>query len=133
MRAYAAFGVLAFHLNIPLFKYGWIGVNAFFMLSGFLITNILLESVDSENFFKTFYARRALRIFPIYYLALSFVVAYAIFGNKSIEDLNYYIFYVQNYKLAWNNWNIDFPPLFNHTWSLALEEQFYLVFPALLE
>lgn len=129
LRGYAALAVLLYHLQHPLFSYGWIGVPAFFILSGYLITNILLDTKKANNYFKAFYIRRALRIFPIYLLTFILVVLYGYLNQEHINDWFYYILYIQNYKLAWHNWNIDFPSFFNHTWSLAVEEQYYLLFP----
>jgi peptidoglycan/LPS O-acetylase OafA/YrhL len=133
LRAYSVIGVLLFHANISShFYYGWLGVQVFFIISGYLITTILLDSKDSKNFFKIFYARRILRIFPIYYLALIFTVIFAFIINSSIKDIWYYLLYIQNYRLSWVNWNPQFPPLLNHTWSLAIEEQFYLFWPLMI-
>src|SRR5580698_9965638 len=82
LRGLAIFSVLCFHmlvaeslpprgigkLIIPIAKMGWAGVDLFFVLSGFLITGILLRARTATNYYKVFYARRVLRIFPVYYL-----------------------------------------------------------------
>lgn len=134
LRAYAALAVLAYHTAITAFWLGWTGVHFFFVLSGFLIVSILLDSKDAENYFKVFYARRFLRIFPIYYLALFSVTIVAIMAKRDISSFFWYLFYAQNFKLAFHNWNITtFPHWLNHTWTLAIEEQFYILFPLLVK
>jgi peptidoglycan/LPS O-acetylase OafA/YrhL len=129
LRAYAVIVVMLFHTNISYFRYGWIGVPIFFVLSGFLITNILIKSKGSLNYFSVFYIRRFLRIFPIYYLALFFVLLFAIYKKEHYNDWFYFAIYVQNFILSYNQWGIDFPAMFNHTWSLGIEEQFYCFWP----
>jgi peptidoglycan/LPS O-acetylase OafA/YrhL len=116
---------------------GWIGVDLFFVLSGFLITGILCETLGKRHFFRNFYLRRTLRIFPVYYatLLVAFIVipaAFAISGGyaKLLGDQLWYWFYAMNLNLAWNGWPEFFA--FSHFWSLAVEEQFYLVWPLLI-
>ena len=115
--------------------YGWMGVDLFFVLSGFLITGILLDTKNSEEYFRNFYARRCLRIWPLYYctLLLMFVVipfvrpseAHNVFDAKSMPWWSYLV-YLQNFL-------VPIPTratgLLGVTWSLAVEEQFYLVWP----
>ncbi len=116
----------------------WIGVDLFFVLSGFLITSILLKAKGSEGFFRIFYARRALRIFPLYYL----FVAFSIFVVPQIEyfrpwgipnaidDQWWYWLYGSNIFSAIQG---KLPhPFLGPTWSLAIEEQFYLVWPVVV-
>lgn len=129
LRAYSALGVLAFHTDLGYFWYGWVGVQFFFVLSGFLITGILLDSREASNYFSTFYARRSLRIFPVYYLLLFIVILVSIHDKANIDDLGYFIFYLQNFHLSYHYWVVAFPGYMNHTWSLAIEEQFYIFFP----
>src|SRR5580693_4277174 len=74
LRGIAVLSVVAFHLGVPLFSLGWTGVTLFFALSGFLISGILMDSRTSQNYFTTFYARRALRILPLYYGTLVVVM-----------------------------------------------------------
>lgn len=130
LRAFAVLAVLAYHLNLKGFSLGWTGVLLFFVLSGFLITGILLDSKDRPGYFRNFYLRRALRIFPIYYLALGTVAVVAVWQRENLADLGYYLTYTQNYLLGFTNFTADFPTMFNHSWSLAVEEQFYLLWPA---
>ncbi len=114
------------------FGYGWIGVDLFFVLSGFLITGILLATRTAENYLRSFYARRTLRIFPIYYatLVLVFIVA-ALFPRIAqvppVGDRWLYFVYLTNWIAVFRN---AWPPnVVGHFWSLAIEEQFYLVWP----
>ncbi|MGB0768211.1 MAG: acyltransferase family protein [Phycisphaeraceae bacterium] len=121
---------------------GWIGVDLFFVLSGFLITGILVDAKGNKGYFKTFYMRRFLRIFPLYYAAI-FVMLVLLplvagllgldqrfpAGFSSLEktsDAQLWLWlYLQNYVAA--NYS-----MFNHFWSLAVEEHFYLFWPLLV-
>jgi peptidoglycan/LPS O-acetylase OafA/YrhL len=128
-------GVLVHHLESMLHR-GWMGVQLFFVLSGFLITRILLETQDSPGYFSSFYSRRALRIFPLYYATLIFLFLLlpALGQTPALlaEDMPFS-------RQAWlwtylSNWTGPrglgggSPPVF-HFWSLAVEEQFYLLWP----
>ncbi|EFX3898369.1 acyltransferase [Salmonella enterica subsp. enterica serovar Techimani] len=133
LRAFSVLGVMLYHLGIPGFGMGWLGVSFFFVLSGFLITRILIETKESENFFSNFYIRRSLRIFPLYYLYILVVFIYcSCLGIQGTQNWLYYIFYVQNYTMAWNNFLYVPGQEFGHTWSLAVEEQFYLLWPLVM-
>ena len=119
----------------------WTGVDLFFVLSGFLITGILLDSRGSERYFTTFYARRTLRIFPLYYLVLllAFVVLPkfpalhpVLLGQVGQVDLPPqwpYWLYLTNFSIADGGWVHGWVDV---AWSLAIEEQFYLVWPLLI-
>src|SRR5688572_17146215 len=116
----------------------WSGVDLFFVLSGFLITGILLDTRDSERYFTTFYARRTLRIFPLYYLVLflAFVVLpqypavnSVLVGSDNSPAQWPYWFYVTNFSIADGRWAHGWADV---AWSLAIEEQFYLVWPLLI-
>lgn len=121
-------------------SWGWCGVDLFFVLSGFLITGILLDAKgdDTGNYFKSFYARRAVRIFPLYYGAVTFVAIAMLFprvshffGFDEIRgSLGWMFAYLSNFYISFHNKN-DFGPI-GHFWSLAVEEHFYLVWPALV-
>lgn len=113
--------------------FGANGVDLFFVLSGFLITGILFDSLPDPGFFRKFYARRILRIFPLYYGVLGiFALAALIFGLNFHHELLSLALYLQNsYLIAQPIRNYGGPtglPL-GHFWSLAIEEQFYLVWP----
>ncbi len=106
---------------------GWCGVDLFFVLSGFLITGILIDAKGSKDYFRAFYLRRTLRIFPLYFAFLAF---YFLFLNPPrivVENAGWYFFFLSNYFIAGRG---TFPdPVVDPTWSLAVEEQFYLVWP----
>lgn len=115
------------------FSMGWTGVDLFFVLSGFLITGILADARETPHRFRTFYARRALRILPLYYgfILLLFVVPPLVgaraYTTPLAEQLPYWL-YLQNFRPLTGP-ALDFA---SHLWSLAIEEQFYLVWPLLV-
>lgn len=117
-----------------LFDFGWMGVQLFFVLSGFLITGILLDSRDEPHQWRNFMARRVLRIFPLYYgtLLVLFLVlpwlgwqpeAY----RQDVKNQLWEWLYLENWSIAIGN-ESQLP----HFWSLAVEEQFYLLWPLVL-
>ena len=141
LRAIAILLVFASHSDLV--EFGWVGVQLFFVLSGFLITGILLDMKDSlpaGKYFTKFYGRRFLRIFPLYYfyLALMAVVAYWLIAADFrpgpmkifLDQVWYAVLYVYDffYRAPW------FEPsqFLDHFWSLSVEEQFYIVWPLLL-
>jgi peptidoglycan/LPS O-acetylase OafA/YrhL len=115
---------------------GYTGVDLFFVLSGFLITGILLDARGTPHYFRNFYARRALRILPLYYgVVLALVVVLPLF-HQSTESLRtlqhnqaWYWFYAVNFI-----WRVPgaTPYYTGHFWSLAVEEQFYLIWPVIV-
>ena len=116
------------HFLTALGRLTWSGVDLFFVLSGFLIGGILLDESESANRFRTFYLRRAFRILPIY-LVICFTVEFSllILGLRERSMPWYsYLSFTQNIWMAWHN---TFDPLLSYTWSLAVEEQFYLTLP----
>ncbi len=113
---------------------GWIGVNLFFVLSGFLITGILYDTKGSAHYFRQFYARRVLRIFPLYYgaLAMFLIILPALFPEHWVlrdlkADAGWYWSYLYNWKVATTGYLAS--SALGHFWSLAVEEQFYLFWP----
>ena len=145
LRAIAVLMVIAWHyIGVPdgphfwlwrIFYLGHFGVDLFFVLSGFLIATILLENRQSETFFSSFYGRRALRIWPIYYVMCALCFAGWLSGVSPtlfegvvpgwtylIGIQNFWMAKLQNFGVFW----------LAGTWSLAIEEQFYLVFPPLV-
>jgi peptidoglycan/LPS O-acetylase OafA/YrhL len=114
---------------------GWMGVQLFFVLSGFLITGILLDTRGAKNYWSGFMARRALRIFPLYFgvLAITFwgLPAIGVSGAMLEHDRAHQI-WLWTYLSNWVEPHGLGSDLFPHFWSLAIEEQFYLVWPLLL-
>jgi len=132
-QRYIASSNVGLRATKALFEYGWVGVDLFFALSGFLITGILLDTRKSQNYFSAFYARRVLRIFPLYYMALLAVLAAAAVIKPTptaiplAADRKLYFIYLTNWLVLWKGqWG---PNVIGHFWSLAVEEQFYLVWP----
>jgi peptidoglycan/LPS O-acetylase OafA/YrhL len=144
LRGIAILAVLISHFGLfplgsrwhVLDEAGWAGVDLFFVLSGFLITRILLQTRARQDYFARFYARRTLRIFPLYYassLLIAFVLpALGLIGRQIERGYEWAPFlYLQNYLPE----SILAPPTGNLliiTWSLCIEEQFYLLWPALV-
>jgi len=119
---------------INYFFFGWLGVDLFFVLSGYLITDILLRARDRNEGLSHFYIRRILRIFPLYYLTL--ILFLVIFPSLNLfqSSLRYY---TNNQVWLWTflqNWLYIIKPtsethILHHLWSLAVEEQFYILWP----
>lgn len=110
----------------------WIGVDLFFVLSGYLITGILLRSKGESGYFRIFYMRRFLRIFPLYYgCLLTAWLAAALVRPDAIPrfDFGWNLTYLANLRLALHGW--AWRPV-SHLWSLSVEEQFYLVWPTII-
>ena len=127
LRGIAVLSVMAAHYGVPWAQNGWLGVDLFFVLSGFLITSIL--ATEWQRFgaidFRAFYMRRALRLFPALWLMLGVVGLFVPFE------------YIASTLLYVNNWAIGLEvlpltPWLGHVWSLAIEEQFYLIWPLVL-
>lgn len=119
-------------------RFGWSGVDLFFVLSGFLITGILLDNRDQPHYFRNFYARRTLRIFPLYYFVIFFativipLLPFAwtyLFPIESWTKPLYWL-YLSNFAIVFSG--DDANDMLGLTWSLAIEEQFYLVWPILV-
>lgn len=151
IRALAIFAVMCTHAGglfpptrggiavMHVFGYGWAGVDLFFVLSGMLITGILLDTKGAPGYYRSFYARRTLRIFPLYYVALFvLVLAPAVHGwitrgvpVNAAGHVGLWT-YTSNIQMVLSE---SSRPMTNYTfpfWSLAVEEQFYLVWPLLV-
>jgi peptidoglycan/LPS O-acetylase OafA/YrhL len=107
-------------------SHGWLGVDLFFVLSGFLITGILLDSRESKHYFRNFYIRRALRILPLYFICI-FVMSLVYHGAATYFVLS--LLFLANFAYAFHANVPSGPDVF---WSLAVEEHFYLLWPLLV-
>ncbi len=123
------------HLAIPavlLSNAGWIGVQLFFVLSGFLISGNLLDTRGASNYFAAFFGRRALRILPLYFavLCLTFLVApVAVSLPQALRATESHQIWLWTFLTNWTQPYNDGVAGFTHFWSLAVEEQFYLLWP----
>lgn len=142
VRALAVIGVLLYHADLSWIPGGFLGVDVFFVLSGFLITSLILEEFDRSGRvdFRKFYLGRARRLLPALILVLVVVslaaaLVYQDAARQLASDVVASIFYVNNWwYIAADQSYFEFigrPPLLKHLWSLAVEEQFYLVWPAI--
>jgi len=142
-RFFAFFAVFLFHLDF--FDFGYMGVHAFFVLSGFLLTPIIIkmkEHLPTKNYFLNFYGRRSLRIFPLYffYLLLISIIAYVLLEHfnydvndrlaRTHEQLIYALTYTYNFFAMSSSY--EQTQTITHFWSLAVEEQFYLIWPLVI-
>ena len=118
-------------LFVWLASFGWTGVNLFFALSGFLITGILLDSKQRPQYYRRFYLRRALRILPAYYALL---ILLALLGRYGMQGENVSFAFLGLSAIYLANVTIFFgvPMQFGILWSLAVEEHFYLIWPAVV-
>jgi len=139
LRAIAVLGVVFYHAEFSFFSGGWLGVDIFFVISGYLISNLIISELNSNTFsFKSFYLKRIRRIIPalISTLLITIPFSYWLLTPKAMVEytrsLTASLFFYANYYFQ----NLDFynaeptkiMPLL-HTWSLAIEEQFYILFP----
>ena len=139
LRALAVLAVVFAHSNSPLWvrfpwlepvRNGGLGVTCFFVISGLLITKLLLNELDTDRRISMgrFYARRFFRIFPPFYVYLAVVGILSLihFAPVDLKSFLYAAAYLRNYAVH------PFVLVLEHTWSLSLEEQFYLLWPACL-
>ena len=129
LRAVAAFLVVFFHFGVP-YVSGGLGVLIFFVLSGFLITWLMLQEDEATHTvnLRAFYMRRVLRIFPAFYCYAALILAYALVRGRPVvwPQAGASLLYFNNYYQAiFGDPNTGF----SHTWSLAIEEQYYLLWP----
>jgi len=139
LRAFAVLSVVLYHAELKIFKGGWLGVDIFFVISGYLISNIIISEINSGQFkFSMFYLRRIRRILPALFstLVLSIPFSYWLLNPKELieycKSLISSLFFYSNYYFQnldfYNSPSAKFMPLL-HTWSLSVEEQFYILFP----
>ncbi|MCH2046357.1 MAG: acyltransferase [Saprospiraceae bacterium] len=142
LRAIAIIPVLLYHLSHDFMPYGFIGVDIFFLISGFLIASIISKKVKENNFsILEFYERRIKRITPLYFLVISISIPFALilllphqlvdFSQSVVASLFFLSNYFFYFDIDYFNPFVEYSPLI-HTWSLSVEEQFYLVLPILL-
>lgn len=142
LRAIAVVSVILFHAGFPLIKGGFLGVDIFFVISGFLITSIVMRELDNGRFsFLNFYERRIKRILPALYLVMmvSFIIAWFVLLPDQMKGFSRSliaaslmvsnIFFFR--QTGYFDRDTELKPLI-HTWSLGIEEQFYLIYPAIL-
>ncbi|MFZ9659059.1 MAG: acyltransferase family protein [Arcobacteraceae bacterium] len=134
--------VLLFHIWPEYFPFGYLGVDVFFLLSGYLITQIIFTKLENNNFsFKEFYRNRVRRIFPAMLIVLlsTYLIGYLFMFPSELQQLGQHIesssFFYQNFRLMsevgyWDEAS-KFKPLL-HFWSLSIEEQFYLAWPFII-
>ena len=141
LRAIAVVSVIIYHADLKLLEGGWLGVDLFFIISGFLISNIIISELNQSNFsFVNFYTRRVKRILPALFsvLLLSSIAAYIVYFPREMstftESVRSSTFFYSNYFYK----IFDFYTAESakslallHTWSLSIEEQFYILFPAI--
>lgn len=134
VRGLAAVAILIFHANPAWLPFGWAAVDLFFVLSGYLITSIVIRNGGEDGFLKNFYVRRGLRTWPIYYLSIALLIALSPVLEQSFRwgALPYVLTYTQGVPWPWSEGGGRWSEYLEHTWSLAAEEQFYLFWPALV-
>jgi len=142
LRALAVIPVILFHAGFELFSGGYVGVDVFFVISGYLITSILVEDIEKDRFsLIRFYDRRARRILPALFLVMACCIPFALMWMLPNEIKNFWQSIVAVTLFASNIlfWResgyfdtaVEEKPLL-HTWSLAVEEQYYVLFPIFL-
>jgi len=139
LRALSVGVVLLYHAGFSWMHGGFFGVEVFFVVSGFLITSLLLDETDRNGqvSFRQFWLRRARRLFPALYAVLLAVAAWAAIAGSAEQqsqlrrDIPWSVFYANNWGQILGNvpYFAGEPPLLRHLWSLAVEEQWYLIWP----
>jgi peptidoglycan/LPS O-acetylase OafA/YrhL len=142
LRALAIIPVILFHADFEIFKKGYLGVDIFFVISGYLITTLILQDLINNNFsIKYFFERRARRILPALYFIMFITIPFAwILLSRNelgsyLKSLTAIIFFLSNFffwtEIPYFANEASLKPLL-HTWSLSIEEQFYIIFSFLL-
>jgi peptidoglycan/LPS O-acetylase OafA/YrhL len=143
LRAIAVAAVVLYHLGISWIPGGFLGVDLFFVISGYVITRLILDSINQSSALdlRAFYAARIRRIYPGFlFMVISTIIFIGVWAPEAIKrflsDLPYALSGTINWALVARNQDyfetIGRPPLLQHTWSLAVELQFYLIWPIIL-
>jgi len=143
LRAIAVTAVVLYHLGISWIPGGFLGVDLFFVISGYVITRLILDSINQSSALdlRAFYAARIRRIYPGFlFMVISTIIFIGVWAPEAIKrflsDLPYALSGTINWALVARNQDyfetIGRPPLLQHTWSLAVELQFYLIWPIIL-
>lgn len=143
LRAVAVAAVVLYHSGVPFITGGYVGVDVFFVISGFLITSHLISGLRATGRvdFGSFYARRIRRILPASFVVLALSILAAVIWYPPLLMREVWAgavataFYIPNYLFAWQGTDYlaeTTPSLFQHYWSLGIEEQFYLIWPLVL-
>ena len=142
LRALAVLPVILFHAGYNNFEGGYVGVDIFFVISGYLISSIIIYEVELGKFsLKNFYERRARRILPALFSVILISAPFAwfillpadleLFNNSAFSALTFWSNYIFYFEIDYFETSSRLKPLL-HTWSLSIEEQFYIIFPILL-
>ncbi len=142
LRAVAVIPVILFHVGFKTFSGGYTGVDVFFVISGFLITTIIYSELEQNNFsIINFYERRARRILPLLFFILLVTMPLAWISLFQVDMIDYFeslistsLFYSNilfAFEANYFDTSVELKPLL-HTWSLAVEEQYYIIFPVLM-
>ena len=142
LRAIAILPVIFYHAGLQIFSGGYVGVDIFFVISGYLISSIILSEIETGKFsLINFYQRRARRILPALFCAILISTPFAwfillpadleLFGNSAFSALTFWSNYIFYFEIDYFETSSKLKPLL-HTWSLSIEEQFYIIYPILL-
>ena len=142
LRAIAILPVIFYHAGLQIFSGGYVGVDIFFVISGYLISSIILSEIETGKFsLINFYQRRARRILPPLFCVILISTPFAwfillpadleLFGNSAFSALTFWSNYIFYFEIDYFETSSKLKPLL-HTWSLSIEEQFYIIYPILL-
>jgi peptidoglycan/LPS O-acetylase OafA/YrhL len=134
LRAFGALAILGYHLWPSTFFFGWTRADLFFVISGYLITCTILKHGSRPRFLFKFWCRRTIRLWPTYYLLMAVLCIRALVKKDPpcLDGLVGHLTFTQNLPYYWSGAVPRFPAEAIQTWSLAIEEQFYLVWPVIV-
>ena len=142
LRAIAIMPVIFYHAGFQIFSGGYVGVDIFFVISGYLISSIILSEIEAGKFsIINFYQRRARRILPALFCVILISTPFAwfillpadleLFGNSAFSALTFWSNYIFYFEIDYFETSSKLKPLL-HTWSSSIEELFYIIYPILL-